>query len=221
MNPDHLERTLRAGIDRLGLRLDAAAVPRLLDYLDLLIRWNAAYNLTAVRDPEQMVTRHLLDSLAVLPHVHGRTLADLGTGAGLPGIPLAIAMPALQVLLVDANGKKVRFLREVLRTLKLDHAKAVQGRIETLSGQFDCITSRALSSLGDMLTAAGHLLAADGRWLALKGRMPEVELAALPAGFELRQVHALSIPGLDGERHLLVLARSRPAAEDAAPAMLI
>lgn len=208
MNPDPLERLLRAGIDSLGLSLGEDVVQRLLEYRALLARWNHAYNLTAVRDPQQMVVRHLLDSLAVLPYVRGPRLVDLGTGAGLPGIPLALAMPELHVSLVDANGKKVRFLREAIRALKLDNATAVQERMENLDGQFDCITSRALSSLGDMLAAAGHLLAADGVWLALKGQRPEAELAALPPGFALRAVHALRIPGLDAERHLLVLARS-------------
>jgi len=208
MNPDPLEPLLRTGIDRLGLPLGNDIVRRLLDYRALLARWNHTYNLTAVRDPQQMIVRHLLDSLAVLPYVRGPRLADLGTGAGLPGMPLAIAMPELQVSLVDANGKKVRFLREAIRALKLDNVKAVQDRMENLGGEFDCVTSRALSSVGDMLTAAGHLLAPDGIWLALKGQRPEAELAALPPGFALSAVHALSIPGLDAERHLLVLARA-------------
>lgn len=210
MNPDPLEPLLRAGIERLGLPLDDDIVRRLLDYQALLVRWNHTYNLTAIRDPQQMVVRHLLDSLAVLPYVQGPRLADLGTGAGLPGLPLAIAMPELQVSLVDANGKKVRFLREAIRALKLANAKAVQDRMENLDGEFDCITSRALSSLADMLAAAGHLLAPDGIWLALKGQRPEAELAALPPGFALRAVHVLDIPGLDAERHLLVLARTPP-----------
>lgn len=210
MNPDSLEPLLRAGIERLGLPLDDDIVRRLLDYQALLVRWNHTYNLTAIRDPQQMVVRHLLDSLAVLPYVQGPRLADLGTGAGLPGLPLAIAMPELQVSLVDANGKKVRFLREAIRALKLANAKAVQDRMENLDGEFDCITSRALSSLADMLAAAGHLLAPDGIWLALKGQRPEAELAALPPGFARRAVHMLDIPGLDAERHLLVLARTPP-----------
>ena len=209
MYADSLRDMLRVGIDRMGLTLSEDAITRLLDYQALLARWNTAYNLTAVRDPREMVTRHLLDSLSILPHVRGLTLADLGTGAGLPGIPLAIAAPELHVLLVDANGKKVRFLREAIRTLKLEHTKALQGRVETLTGQFDCVTSRAFASLGDMLSWAGHLLAPDGTWLALKGRMPHEELGNLPAGFSLRAVHALTVPGLDAERHLLELARRR------------
>lgn len=220
MNPDSLNGMLRAGVARMGLSLGDDAITRLLDYQALLARWNAAYNLTAVRDPREMVTRHLLDSLAILPHVHGATLADLGSGAGLPGIPLAIARPDLQVLLVDANGKKVRFLREAIRTLKLDNAQAVQARVEALGGQFDCITSRAFASLGDMLAWAGHLLGPDGIWLALKGRMPTAELESLPPAFSLRATHALTVPGLNAERHVLVLVRSRADRQDRASGML-
>lgn len=211
MERDTLHARLRGGIDQMGLTLPDAAVTRLLDYQALLERWNATYNLTAVRDPAEMVTRHLLDSLAIAPYVRGATLADLGTGAGLPGIPLAIAMPQCDVLLVDANGKKVRFLREAIRTLKLERVSAVQARVETVTGKFDCITARAFASLADMLAWGGHLLAPGGEWLAMKGRAPDAELDALPPGFTVRAVHALTVPGLDAERHLVVLARATKA----------
>jgi 16S rRNA (guanine527-N7)-methyltransferase len=210
MDRDSLHTTLRRGIDQLGLALPDEVLTRLLDYQALLQRWNATYNLTAVRDPAEMITRHLLDSLAILPYVHGTTLADLGTGAGLPGIPLAIAAPQRAVLLVDANGKKVRFLREAIRTLKLERVKAVQARVETVTGQFDCITARAFASLADMLAWGGQLLAPGGEWLAMKGRAPDAELEALPPGFTVRATHALAIPGLQAERHLVVLARACP-----------
>jgi 16S rRNA (guanine527-N7)-methyltransferase len=210
MDRDSLHTTLRRGIDQLGLALPDEVLTRLLDYQALLQRWNATYNLTAVRDPAEMITRHLLDSLAILPYVHGTTLADLGTGAGLPGIPLAIAAPQRAVLLVDANGKKVRFLREAIRTLKLERVKAVQARVETVTGQFDCITARAFASLADMLAWGGQLLAPGGEWLAMKGRAPAAELEALPPGFTVRATHALAIPGLQAERHLVVLARACP-----------
>ena len=204
-----LQVQLEQGIAALGLALPAEAVPRLLDYLALLERWNAAYNLTAIRDPAQMVSRHLLDSLAILPYVRGETLADLGTGPGLPGIPLAIAAPGRQVLLVDSNGKKVRFLREAIRALKLEGVRAVQSRVEEVQGRFDCITARAFASLADMLAWGGHLLAPDGLWLAMKGKTPEEELAEVPAAFALRGVHALTVPGLGpAERHLVILARA-------------
>ncbi|MGB3269736.1 MAG: 16S rRNA (guanine(527)-N(7))-methyltransferase RsmG [Rhodanobacter sp.] len=204
---DALQAQLEQGIAALGLTLPAEAVPRLLDYLALLERWNAAYNLTAVRDPAEMVTRHLLDSLAVLPFVHGRTLADLGTGPGLPGIVLAIAAPGREVLLVDSNGKKVRFLREAIRALKLEGVRAEQSRVEDVAGQFDCVTARAFASLADMLAWGGHLLAPDGTWLAMKGKQPQDELPGIPDGFVVRATHELHVPGLPAERHLLVLGR--------------
>jgi 16S rRNA (guanine527-N7)-methyltransferase len=205
----HLQARLEQGIAELGLVLPADAVPRLLDYQLLLERWNAAYNLTAVRDPLEMITRHLLDSLTILPFVRGDTLADLGTGPGLPGIVLAIAAPGRQILLVDSNGKKVRFLREAIRSLKLEGVRALQSRVEQVEGRYDCITARAFASLGDMLTWGGHLLAPDGVWLAMKGKLPDDELPGMPKGFELRDTHVLSVPGLEGERHLLELGHVR------------
>lgn len=204
---DALQLRLEQGIAGLGLNLPPQAVPQLLDYQALLERWNGTYNLTAVRDAAEMVTRHLLDSLAVLPFVRGATLADLGTGPGLPGIVLAIAAPGREILLVDSNGKKVRFLREAIRVLKLDGVRAVQSRVEDVQGQFDCVTARAFASMADMLGWGGHLLAPDGIWLAMKGRRPDDELPGIPAGFAVRGVHPLAVPGLDAERHLLVLER--------------
>jgi 16S rRNA (guanine527-N7)-methyltransferase len=209
-----LRQRLDAGLSALGIALDESAMARLLDYVDLLQRWNAAYNLTAVRDPAEMVTRHLLDSLAILPHVSGATLADLGSGAGLPGIPLAIAAPARETLLVDSNGKKARFLREAVRKLALANARVAESRVENVEGTFDCITARAFASLGDMLASGGHLLARDGRWLALKGRFPDDELADVPDAFEIERTVELNVPGLDAERHLVILKR-RSVGDDA------
>ena len=206
-----LHRQLEEGLAALGLALPVPAIERLLDYQALLERWNGAYNLTAVRDPAGMVTRHLLDSLAILPHVHGGRLADLGTGPGLPGIPLAIAAPGREVLLVDSNGKKVRFLREAIRALRLEGVHALQSRVEQVEGQFDCITARAFASLADMLAWGGHLLAPQGTWLAMKGRSADEELPGLPATFELRGRHDLHVPGLEATRQLLVLGHARPA----------
>lgn len=202
-----LQASLERGIAALGLDLPSDAVSRLLDYQALLERWNATYNLTAVRDPAEMITRHLLDSLTILPYVQGTTLADLGTGPGLPGIPLAIAAPGREILLVDSNGKKVRFLREAIRSLKLEGVRAVQSRVEDVQGQFDCVTARAFASFADMLGWGGHLLAQDGIWLAMKGKQPDDELPGIPAGFSVRSMHVLSVPGLDAERHLAVLGR--------------
>jgi 16S rRNA (guanine527-N7)-methyltransferase len=202
-----LQASLERGIAALGLDLPGDAVGRLLDYQALLERWNATYNLTAVRDPAEMITRHLLDSLTILPYVQGATLADLGTGPGLPGIPLAIAAPGREILLVDSNGKKVRFLREAIRSLKLEGVRAVQSRVEDVQGQFDCVTARAFASFADMLGWGGHLLAQDGIWLAMKGKQPDDELPGIPAGFSVRSMHVLNVPGLDAERHLAVLGR--------------
>jgi 16S rRNA (guanine527-N7)-methyltransferase len=207
-----LDAPLRAGLAALALPGELA--PPLLAYLDLLARWNRAYNLTAVRDPREMVPRHLLDSLAMEPFLDGiATLADLGTGPGLPGIPLAIARPGLRVTLVEANGKKARFLREAVRTLGLDNAEVAESRIEALDrpGAFDAITARALASLPQILGFGGHLLAPGGRLLAMKGARPDEEIAALPRGWRLQTLHRLTVPGLDGERHLAVVGRDATA----------
>lgn len=205
-----LQHRLEQGLAALGLALPAGAIERLLDYQALLERWNGAYNLTAVRDPAEMVTRHLLDSLAILPHVEGASLADLGTGPGLPGIPLAIAAPGREVLLVDSNGKKVRFLREAIRALRLEGVRAVQSRVEDVPGRFDCVTARAFASLADMLAWGGHLLAPDGIWLAMKGKPPAEEIAMLPPGFAVEAIHALDVPGLGAERSLVAIRRAAP-----------
>ena len=203
-----LQARLEQGIAELKLILPAEAVSRLLDYQALLERWNATYNLTAVRDPAEMITRHLLDSLAILPYVQGGTLADLGTGPGLPGIVLAIAAPGREILLVDSNGKKVSFLREAIRALKLDGVRAVQSRVEDVQGQFDCITARAFASFADMLGWGGHLLAPGGIWLAMKGKQSEDELSGVPTTFVVRETHVLTVPGLDAERRLVVLGHA-------------
>jgi 16S rRNA (guanine527-N7)-methyltransferase len=190
------------------LDLPAGAQEKLLAYLDLLAKWNRTYNLTAVRDPEDMVSRHLLDSLAALPFVQGQSLADLGSGAGLPGIPLAIARPDIAVTLVESNGKKARFLREAIRSLPLANVTVAQGRVQDATGAFDTVTARAFASLPDMLAWGGHLLAWNGRWLALKGHADPAELDAATSGFRLVAVHALDVPGTDGERCVVELARA-------------
>ena len=213
MDPGHdLDAALRKGLAALDLT-DGLAPP-LRAYLDLLARWNRAYNLTAVRDPREMVPRHLLDSLAMEPFLDGiATLADLGTGPGLPGIPLAIARPGLRVVLVEANGKKARFLREAVRTLGLANAEVAESRIEALDRprQFDAITARALATLPQILGFGGHLLAPGGRLLAMKGARPDAEIAALPRGWRLETLHRLTVPGLEGARHLVVVGRDPDA----------
>jgi 16S rRNA (guanine527-N7)-methyltransferase len=199
---------LQAGLAELGLAPGADACERLLDYVELLARWNAAYNLTAVREPGEMVTRHLLDSLAVAKLVRGDSLADLGTGAGLPGIPLAILAPERQHTLIDSNGKKVRFLREAVRTLGLANVQVQQSRAEDARGQYDCITARAFATLGDMLRMGGHLLAPDGVWIALKGQLSKDEILGVPAGFVVAEVAALAVPGLGAARQVAIIKRT-------------
>ena len=210
---DTLRPELAAGLEALGL--PAALATPLLAYLALLARWNATYNLTAIRDPRDMVAKHLLDSLAMQPFVRGlRTLADLGTGPGLPGIPLAIATPWLQVTLVESNGKKARFLREAVRQLGLGNVQVAESRIEAFrpGTHFDAITARALATLPLILELGGHLPGPGGRLLAMKGMVPDEEIATLPAGWRLAAVHPLRVPGLDAERHLVEVARDRPEA---------
>lgn len=211
--PPDIAPTLDAGLRELGL--PASLATPLLDYLALLVRWNATYNLTAVRDARGMVTKHLLDSLAMHAHVadiaaRGGALADLGTGAGLPGIPLAVAYPALRVTLVESAGKKARFMREAIRTLGLANARVVEGRIEAVdeAGAFDAITARALATLPLLVELGGHLLKPDGVLLAMKGVDPVDEIAALPAGWRWHATHRLTVPGLDASRHLVVVGRA-------------
>ena len=204
-----LRPELEAGLA--ALSLDIALATPLLDYVALLARWNATYNLTAVRDPREMIGKHLLDSLAMQPFVRELgTLADLGTGPGLPGIPLAIATPSLQVTLVESNGKKARFLREAVRKLGLANADVAESRIEAYrpGTTFDAITARALATLPLILELGGHLPGPDGRLLAMKGVVPSEEIAALPAGWRLGAVHVLRVPGLDAERHLVEVLRA-------------
>ena len=206
---DALRPELDTGLRALGL--DSALAEPLLAYLALLARWNATYNLTAIRDPREMLVKHLLDSLAMHAHLDGiESLADLGTGPGLPGIPLAIARPGLQVTLVESNGKKARFLREAARQLKLGNASVVESRIETFdaAGRFDAITARALATLPLILQLGGHLLQPQGRLLAMKGVVPDDEIAALPAGWRVAAVHPLRVPGLDAERQLVEIVRT-------------
>ena len=203
-----LAERLTDGLAAMELALPKDAQEKLLAYLDLLAHWNRAYNLTAVRDRGEMVPRHLLDSLAALPFVQGESLADIGSGAGLPGIPLAIARPGLAVTLVESNGKKARFLREAVRVLPLPNVTVEQVRVQDAAGRFDTVTARAFSGLADMLAWGGHLLAGDGRWLALKGRADQDEIAGIPGGYRVVAVHRVEIPGTDAERCVIELARS-------------
>lgn len=200
---------LQAGLEQLGLALQAPQIDQLLGYLALLLKWNRAYNLTAIRDARDMVAKHLLDSLSIAPHIHGQRFLDVGTGAGLPGIPLAICFPDRHFDLLDSNGKKTRFLQQVIAELALTNCVVHRSRIESsgLSVCFDGILSRAFASLADMAQACGPLLNSGGVLLAMKGQYPDEELSQLPKPYIVEGSHALTVPGLAGERHLLVLAR--------------
>ncbi len=202
------ESRLRAGVEKLSLSLPEGAMDKLLAYLALLVKWNGAYNLTAIREPEQMVIKHLLDSLSIVPHVQGRSLIDVGTGAGLPGLVLAIVKPELDVTLLDSNGKKVRFLRQVIADLTISNANAVQTRVEEFDRQFDLVSSRAFATLADMANGSQQLLADNGEFLAMKGVYPTEEIAALPEGFSVWDVVSLTVPFLDEERHLVRIVRN-------------
>lgn len=201
MKPD---ARLKSGLSQLGLA-NPEMESRLLAYLDELERWNAAYNLTAVRDKDEMVTRHLLDSLAVLPHVNGRVL-DVGSGAGLPGIPLALANPGLQVTVLDSNGKKTRFMRQAKRVLEMNNLDVVQSRVENYqpAQPFHQVISRAFASLADFFSACARLVALDGTLLAMKGRLDPAEMAEIPADVRLIETKKLVVPGLNEERHLVI-----------------
>lgn len=205
-----MEDSLDRGVAGLSLDISAAQRDALLAYLELLQRWNRAYNLTAVRDPQEMVTRHLLDSLSIAPHLSGQRFLDVGTGAGLPGIPLAIVFPERQFELLDSNGKKTRFLIEARQRLGLDNVTVHSTRVESLTDQagFDGILSRAFASLADMVAGCQHLLAQGGKMYAMKGQYPEQELSHLPKRFIVEGCHSLHVPGIDEARHLLVLSRS-------------
>jgi 16S rRNA (guanine527-N7)-methyltransferase len=200
---------LRAGLDEIELDLSIATQNQLLDYLALLDQWNQTYNLTAIRKPLEMVDKHLLDSLSLLPHVEDAPLLDVGAGAGLPGLVLAMIRPAANVTLVDAVAKKVNFMQHVIRTLKLPNARAIHSRIEDLDGQharyYAQITSRAFSNLAEFVTLTRPLLAQGGTWLAMKGQIPQDELTQLPAWVEIVAMPQLRVPSMLGERHLIVL----------------
>lgn len=197
--------TLAAGLAELGLDLSEAQQNKLLAFRDLLLKWNKTYNLTALRDPDQAISHHLLDSLAILPHVGDSNLLDVGSGGGLPGIPLAIARPKLAVSMVDTVQKKATFLQQAAIELGLKNVSAHHARVEQMSGQYAQISSRAFAEIGLFISLTRHLLAPGGRWLAMKGIRPDAELQTLPADIAVEAVIPLSVPGLDAERHLIIL----------------
>ena len=204
---------LAGGIRSLGLEIDAATQEKLLAYVALLEKWNRTYNLTAIRQPEHMITHHVLDSLAVLPHLSQTALriADIGSGGGLPGIPIALARPGWHVVLIESSRKKATFLRQASLELGLAQVDVVPTRAESYEPPvpFDVVISRAYSSLGAFVEVARRL-APSGRWLAMKGAYPHDELAQLPPAAHLVSVPRLDVPGLHADRHLVII-ESAPA----------
>jgi len=204
-----LAAKLAEGVAELGLELPPRTEPRLLDYLALLHKWNRTYNLTAVREPSKMVGQHLLDCLAVVPHVTARTIADVGSGAGLPGVPLALALPQASVTLLESSHKKAAFLQQAKIELKLDNVTVTCERVESSQpgGTFDMVISRAFSDLAQFITLAGRHVAPGGRLAAMKGIYPHEEVTQLPAGWRVLESIALTVPGLRAQRHLLLIGR--------------
>ncbi|ECJ9919506.1 16S rRNA (guanine(527)-N(7))-methyltransferase RsmG, partial [Salmonella enterica] len=194
-------------LDEAGISLTDHQKTLLVAYVDMLHKWNKAYNLTSVRDPAEMVVRHILDSIVVAPYLQGQRFIDVGTGPGLPGIPLAIVLPDAHFTLLDSLGKRVRFLRQVQHELRLENITPVQSRVEAYPSEppFDGVISRAFASLNDMVSWCHHLPGEKGRFYALKGQLPEDEIASLPDEFSVESVEKLRVPQLEGERHLVII----------------
>ena len=204
-----LEAGLRAGVEALGLALSDAQIKHLLDYAALIQKWNKVYNLTALRDPADMLTHHLLDSLTAVPpltrHTQGRPIKvlDVGSGGGLPGVVLAICLPELQVTCVDTVAKKAAFVQQVAVSLRLSNLSGLHARVESLTDPYQVICSRAFASLHDFVTWSRSALAEGGVWMAMKGKHPQVEIGALPADVKVFHVEPLTVPGLDVERCMI------------------
>jgi 16S rRNA (guanine527-N7)-methyltransferase len=203
--------TLIPAAAALGVALTEHDAARLLRLLAELVRWNQRFNLTAIEGHERMLTHHLLDSLAVHRYLHGRAVADVGTGAGFPGLPLALVNPERRFTPIDAIGKKIRFVSHAVRALGLANVEPLHARVEDLAPErpFDTVIARAFAPLPQLLSAAAALCGPDTRVLAMKGKWPASELAALPAGWRVRESHRLAVPGLEEERHLLILTAAR------------
>ncbi|EAA3692020.1 16S rRNA (guanine(527)-N(7))-methyltransferase RsmG [Salmonella enterica] len=194
-----------------GISLTDHQKTLLVAYVDMLHKWNKAYNLTSVRDPNEMLVRHILDSIVVAPYLRGQRFIDVGTGPGLPGIPLAIVLPDAHFTLLDSLGKRVRFLRQVQHELKLENITPVQSRVEAYPSEppFDGVISRAFASLNDMVSWCHHLPGEKGRFYALKGQLPGDEIASLPDNFSVESVEKLRVPQLEGERHLVIIKSNK------------
>ena len=201
--------TLQRALTNTNLTVTEQQADLLIRYVMMMDKWNKAYNLTSVRDPQQMVIKHLVDSVVVAPHLNGQRYIDVGTGPGLPGIPLAIMHPEKHFVLLDSLGKRVRFMKQVAFELGLKNIEPVQSRVEQYQSEIalDGVLSRAFASIKDMLHWCQHLVDSEGAFLALKGQYPEQEIAQMPAGFTLESSIELNVPELEGERHLLVIRK--------------
>ena len=211
MSLSHNQQSLELGIKTLGLSCTSQQIEQLLAYLEMLQRWNKAYNLTAIREPIQMVRLHLLDSLAINPYVQGvKHIIDVGTGPGLPGIPLAILNPDINFTLLDSNGKKTRFLFQAINDLSLANAKEINHRVEKYQPEqsFDIVLSRAFSSISDMLTQCNHLVSDSGCFLAMKGKKPDSELSQMTKAYKVVEVNEVNVPLIDSERHLIKIIKT-------------
>ena len=203
-------QTLFEAADKIGISINEPQVELLLRYLELLIKWNKAYNLTAIRDPQEMLIKHLVDSLSIAPYLKGSYIADVGTGPGLPGIPMAILFPGIQFLLVDSNGKKTRFLTQCKITLGLNNIEVLHGRVEAVpnEGQFDQVMSRAFTALDNMVNLCKHLLTTEGEFLAMKGQYPQEEIDSLPEDYSVKNSVKLCVPACEEDRHLIIIGKS-------------
>ncbi len=211
--PTALQIQLREGLAALQLGLNDQQVQVLLDFVTLLGRWNRTYNLTAITEPHEVVARHILDSLSISAHLEGSEFIDVGTGAGLPGLPLAVVNPQARFTLLDSNGKKTRFLVHAKTALQLKNVDVVQHRVESYQPprQFDGIISRAFAAAGEMVTACAHLKTTQGRLYAMKGHLQEDELRALPKPYKVVASHTLHVPGVVGARHLIIISNALAA----------
>lgn len=211
MAATNLQRLLQRGIQSMALSIEADTQAKLIAYVELLCQWNAVHNLTAIREPEEIVTRHILDSLSVLPFLStGKTVCDVGTGAGLPGIILALCKSNMEFVLLDGHQKKINFVQQALLSLRICNARAVCMRVERYYPEtaFDWVISRAFSSLSDFIQQTSHFGNEHTTWLAMKGKLMQEELAALSTGYTMKQVHSVSIPHLNAERHLVMVKKS-------------
>ncbi|MFC4698781.1 16S rRNA (guanine(527)-N(7))-methyltransferase RsmG [Glaciecola siphonariae] len=202
---EHLTSKLTKLIEQTSLSANQAQIDKLVGFVMLMDKWNKAYNLSSVREPEQMLVKHIMDSLVVAPYIHGNNIADVGTGPGLPGVPLAILFPEKSFTLIDSLGKRIRFIKQACYELDISNVCAIQERVENVTSEpaFDLVLSRAFASLSDMLNWCAHLVDNNGEFLALKGQLHQDELAQVPADFKIVNTVKISVPELTGERHIV------------------